>query len=487
MQISYQRKLRLPAKIALPHIKRLSLSLKKNSLELFNYVKSLGFCDSLNEYEKGKLGIFNTVNLFQLIIGIFIFFTCLFHPQFPVWVNVMTSLPVIICLLVFYLNKEYKYQHALIAYFVLHPLITALLFMNGVHLGLNLYFILYGILAVFFLKDKAFMIFIIGFSMINFFVLSVVLNQFYYELENINYPLYLTNEVIAIIFIFYGLYLIKNENLIYQSKIIKKKDDLQQKNLQIQMQADKIKEDAALLEKQTKELTELNAVKNKLFGIISHDLKAPMHAIRNLFSDIEQKKISAGLLKQLVPEVVKDMNYTVELMDNLLQWVKTQMQSEMICLQKVDMGKLMYDAVQLVRLQAERKQITIELDTGEELYGIMDKEMINLVIRNLLSNAIKFTPVKGIIIAGVKENSCLLEIYVKDSGAGISEEALQKISNNNFYTTKGTSHESGTGLGLMLCKEYLHRNNSKLHIESNPGKGSIFSFTLQRSSGSTVQ
>jgi signal transduction histidine kinase len=113
----------------------------------------------------------------------------------------------------------------------------------------------------------------------------------------------------------------------------------------------------------------------------------------------------------------------------------------------------------------------------------MDKEMINLVLRNLLSNAIKFTPEKGTITAGVNENKFLIEVYIKDSGEGISHEALQKIRGNNFYTTKGTANESGTGLGLMLCKEYLHRNNSELLIESHVGKGSTFSFTLQKSVG----
>jgi signal transduction histidine kinase len=157
------------------------------------------------------------------------------------------------------------------------------------------------------------------------------------------------------------------------------------------------------------------------------------------------------------------------------------MQSEIVYLQRVDMGKLMQDAVQLVRLQAERKQITIDVHAPEELYGIMDKEMINLVLRNLLSNAIKFTPEKGTVTTRVNENKSLIEIWIKDSGEGISDEALQKIRSNNFYTTKGTANEAGTGLGLMLCKEYLHRNNSELFIETHPGKGSIFSFTLQRS------
>jgi signal transduction histidine kinase len=485
MEISYQRILRLPGKVTLPGIKKFPLSLRRSVLDLFYYVKSLGYSDTLDEYEKVKLGIFNQISFFQCLAGIFILFTCFLHHEFPVWACVLAGLPVAVCLLVLYFNREYKYQSALIAYFILHPLVSGFIFMNGVHLGLNLYFILYGILAVFFLKDKAFMIFTISFSMINFFLLSIVLKDFYYQLEKINNTLYLFNEGIAIVFIFYGLYLIKNENSIYYTSILRNNDHLNKKNIQIQVQADKIRENATLLEKQTRELTELNALKNKMFGIISHDLKAPMHAIRNLFSDIEQKKISSSQLKKLIPEVVNDMNYTVGLMDNLLQWVKTQMQSEVIYLQRVDTGRLMHDVVQLVRLQAERKQIMIEVNAQEEVYGIMDKEMINLVLRNLLSNAIKFTPQNGKISAGINENKYLIEVYINDSGEGISHEAIQKIRGNNFYTTKGTANESGTGLGLMLCKEYLLRNNSELLIESHPGTGSKFSFTLQKSVGTS--
>jgi len=481
MELSHQRILRLPGKITLPPIKRLPIFFGKSVLNLLRYVKSLGYTSALDDYELLKLGIFNQLNFFQLLAGIFIFFTCLFTKQFPAWTAMVAILPALVSVFVLYLNKQYRHNLALISYFILHPLAASFIFMNGMHLGLDLYFILYGILAVFFLKDIGFMIFTISFSMLNFFLLSVVFKEFRYQLENINDFLYLANEGIAIVFIFYGLYLIKNENTIYQSKILYKNNALQEKNIQIQLQANKIKENATLLEKQTKELTDLNALKNKMFGIISHDLKAPMHAIRNLFNDVEQKKISPGTLQKLMPEVVNDLNYTVGLMENLLQWVKTQMHSEVVYLQKVDIGQLLEETVQLVRLQAERKQIKIEVTIQEEVYGIMDREMISLVLRNLLSNAIKFTPEKGTILTGVKANKSLLDVYVQDTGTGISHEALQKIRGNDFYSTKGTANEAGTGLGLMLCKEYLNRNDSQLLIESHIGKGSIFSFTLQRS------
>ena len=110
----------------------------------------------------------------------------------------------------------------------------------------------------------------------------------------------------------------------------------------------------------------------------------------------------------------------------------------------------------------------------------INNDIISLVLRNLLSNAIKFTPEKGNISIGVYEHHSFIEIYVKDSGAGISSEALLKINSNDFYTTRGTASESGTGLGLMLCKEFLARNGSQLHIESEPGAGSTFSFSIPK-------
>jgi signal transduction histidine kinase len=176
-----------------------------------------------------------------------------------------------------------------------------------------------------------------------------------------------------------------------------------------------------------------------------------------------------------------DLNYTIGLMENLLQWTKTQMQANATRPEELDISKMIQEALYLLRLQAEAKQIYIETKNSAPVYIVADKDMVNLVLRNLLSNAIKFTPQQGTIEVGVNQLSSFVEIYVQDSGTGISKEALVKINQNNFYTTKGTDSESGTGLGLMLCKEFLAKNGGQMHIESELGKGSIFSFTLPRS------
>jgi signal transduction histidine kinase len=141
---------------------------------------------------------------------------------------------------------------------------------------------------------------------------------------------------------------------------------------------------------------------------------------------------------------------------------------------------LIDEAKNLLHLQAQAKKIQIHFSQEQPVYIYADKEMISLVVRNLLSNAIKFTPQMGSIELGVNEFEDFVEVYVQDSGAGLSRDALLKINENNFYTTKGTASESGTGLGLRLCKEFLSKNGGQMHIESEEGNGSIFSFTLPK-------
>jgi signal transduction histidine kinase len=324
------------------------------------------------------------------------------------------------------------------------------------------------------------MIFSLCFSMVSYFLLSVVLKQYQYQLHELNYGLYLFNEGLALVLIFYGLYLIKKENAGYQARILAKNQALHEKHVQIQIQANQLQQNADQLGRQAEELRELNSLKNKLFSVISHDLKTPLYALRNMFANVQQNNMSAIELRKMVPDVMTDLNYTVGLMDNLLQWAKTQMQTDRVRPQDVNIGTSISDVLQLLRLQAKAKQIRIRNLAKGDIYGYMDKDMMSLVLRNLISNAIKFTPRKGSVLIGVNDHPSFIEIYVKDSGSGISSEAMSKLTRNDFYTTKGTANESGTGLGLMLCREFIARNGGQLHIESEKGKGSIFSFSLPK-------
>ncbi|MEO6611470.1 MAG: HAMP domain-containing sensor histidine kinase [Chitinophagaceae bacterium] len=468
-------------KLFIPRAQRFFLLLKEKLGFLLVHINLLGFDEAMEEYDQRKLRIFNQLNFLQLLAGIIVPLTGLFNSkQLPAGLYIIACLPAFVSLLVLYLIKKQKQESAITAYFFLYPFVTSIVYMYGLNPGIGLFYIFYGILSVFFLKDIGYMVFSLFFSLVSYFLLNVIIKHYVYDLQNINYGLYLFNQVLAILFIFYGLFLIKKENAGYQHHILSRNIILQEKNTQIQEQAGKIKDDSILLQQQTTELGELNALKNKMFGIISHDLKAPMYALRNLFRNVLEKKMSAAELKDSVPDILNDLNYTVGLMDNLLQWAKAQMEANLVNPQEVNIEESIHEVLMLLNLQAKSKRITIESHSTPGLLGYIDRNMNILVLRNLLSNAIKFTPEDGTISVGTCEHYSFIEIYVKDSGMGIGPEAMKKINRSDFYSTRGTASESGTGLGLMLCKEFLARNGSQLHIESAPGEGSTFSYSIPK-------
>ncbi|HEX9509789.1 MAG TPA: HAMP domain-containing sensor histidine kinase [Puia sp.] len=427
-------------------------------------IKMIGFTPVLEDYDKRKLAIFNQLNFFQLLTGIIVPIGSIFHHQLPALTWLVTSLPAFVSILVLWLNSRGDYYIAQISYFVLYPFTTCIVYLSGINLGVELSFILYGILSVFFLQEISQMLFSVGLSMVSYFVLAVICKTYTYQLATANIFFYFFNQLLAITFIFYGLYLIKRENTGYQHSILQQKEE--------------IAANEKLLQNQTQELTEVNAFKNRLFSIIAHDLKSPIYAMKHLFQNMQQYDLPAEEIKAMVPEIVNELTYTTSLMENVLLWTRSQMQSDAVRPQLIDVAGLMTEVSKLLRLQAEAKLIRVKLEVDTTIFAFADKDMVNLILRNLLSNAIKYTPEKGAITVGACKDLSRVEIYVKDTGMGIDKETLDKINLNNYYTTKGTSGESGTGLGLMLCREFLARNGGQLHIESQPGKGSVFSFTL---------
>jgi len=428
-------------------------------------IMGIGFNPQMGDYEKRKLRIFNQLNFFQLVTGILIPVLGLVqNHKLPMEIWLIASIPALVSVLVLWLNARHYHYIAQLAYFVLYPFATSIVYFSGINLGVELSFILYGILSVFFLQELDKMLFSVGLSMVSYFVLAVICKNYTYQLATANIFFYLFNQLLAIAFIFYGLFLIKRENNGYQQNILQ--------------QNEAIAASERLLKRQTEELTELNAVKNKLFSIIAHDLKAPIYALRNLFRNMQEYDLPASDIKEMVPEVVNELTTTSSLMENLLLWAKSQMQADAVKPQLIDLSGLIQEVARLLQLQAKTKQIRVVLQMDENLCAFADKDMINLVLRNLLSNAIKYTPDKGVITLVVQKVPAGVEVKVKDTGKGMDAAAIEKINQNNYYTTKGTAGESGTGLGLMLCKEFLLRNGGTLHIESEPGKGSVLSFTL---------
>ena len=241
--------------------------------------------------------------------------------------------------------------------------------------------------------------------------------------------------------------------------------------------------------RQTEELRKTIAGRDKLYSVIAHDLRSPMASIKMLCNTI-MMSIEPGSVPADVFEMLEMANKTSEevfsLLDNLLKWTKSQLGKLSNVPQPVDVVGLVDGVLEVFRPIAESKSISLALENSiESVEVVVDIEMIKSVVRNLISNAIKFSHKDTTIIARVKmqqkENSEEKEVVVivSDNGCGIKEEDQPKLLNEaTHFTTFGTNSEEGSGLGLLLCKDFVTKNHGQLWFTSKPGVGSDFCFSL---------
>jgi len=235
------------------------------------------------------------------------------------------------------------------------------------------------------------------------------------------------------------------------------------KNQEIQDQAEKLKES--------------NMVKDRIFSMIAHDLRGPLSSLYGVISLIEMNKASQEELDKLIPNVARRFKYTSTLLNNLLQWAQSQMEGYRVNPEVFDINSVIKNKRSLLQTNIDEKGLSFSQPTGEFLV-YADLNMIDLVIQNLLSNAIKFSHSGDDISVHIDTEGDIYRISVKDTGIGIRKEHQDHLFQGIFFTTKGTMDEKGTGLGLMLCKEFVEKNNGEIFVESSFGSGSIFSFSL---------
>lgn len=233
------------------------------------------------------------------------------------------------------------------------------------------------------------------------------------------------------------------------------------------------------------QLKQANASKNKFFTIIAHDIRAPFHSILGLTDILQQDyhELSDEDKKEMITMLHQSSNNIFQLLENLLKWSQTQTGTIQYKPTLFGLKPLIEEVVKLMQQNALGKNITLSFHYTEELSVEADKNMIDTVIRNLISNAIKFTYKNGSIDVILVKNGHRAKVVVKDSGVGLSKEDLSNIfSLDEKNVSKGTSGESGSGLGLILCKEFVEKNHGEMQIESELGKGSSFAFLLPVSS-----
>ncbi|MBN2442903.1 MAG: HAMP domain-containing histidine kinase [Spirochaetales bacterium] len=228
-------------------------------------------------------------------------------------------------------------------------------------------------------------------------------------------------------------------------------------------------------------LKELNATKDTFFSIIAHDLKNPLTIIMG-FSELlvdTWERISEEDRRAQVEKISEASGSLFKLLNNLLDWARLQTGGMQFKPEEHNIKTIIDETVALLGPGAEAKNITLAAELKDDLIIRMDQEMIRTVIRNLTSNAIKFTTPGGAVTISVHKGTESIELVVTDTGIGMSEENLSKLFRiDAHYTTKGTANEKGTGLGLILCKEFIEKHNGAIRVESEKGLGSRFIVSL---------
>ncbi|MDF1547498.1 MAG: hybrid sensor histidine kinase/response regulator [Bacteroidales bacterium] len=238
-----------------------------------------------------------------------------------------------------------------------------------------------------------------------------------------------------------------------------------------------------ILSETNKNLQEANANKDKLLSIIAHDLRNPFSVLIT-FSKLLLDSLD-DFSKEDILNYLKTFYQTSKqgynLLDNLLKWSKSQTGKMEIEPEVIDFKDIVEENITLLNSQAKSKKIKLFNELPEDLFAFADLNMILTVLRNLLTNAIKFTAEGGKIEVSGKDFDNYIEISVKDNGLGISEDDLGKIFRIDIkHSTTGTANERGSGLGLVLCKEFIEKNHGILTAKSSPGQGSEFIFTLPK-------
>lgn len=258
---------------------------------------------------------------------------------------------------------------------------------------------------------------------------------------------------------------------------------LQDKNSRLQQEITEHKQTAAALRESEQQLRELNASKDKFFSIIAHDLKGPLGSLKGLSQFAEQHLAgsSPDKLKEIVALQRTTTENVLKLLENLLTWSRIQRGMLEYRPQQIQIEEIIERNINLFTANAKQKQLLLTSSLQGNMLAYADCNMVDTVVRNLISNALKFTHEGGTIEVSVRQVEQYLEVSVSDTGIGIDQVHLPKLFKiETKYKRLGTARERGTGLGLILCKELVETNAGKIWVESEPGKGTTFCFTLPK-------
>ncbi len=240
-----------------------------------------------------------------------------------------------------------------------------------------------------------------------------------------------------------------------------------------------IKNQEILIQKE--QLSQLNQVKDRFFSIISHDLRNNLTTMKLYFDLVSNPAYEASSQQEFGKEVAASVQNTIDLLENLLVWASGQIKGVRVEPKKVNLHALAEENIGMLKTMAIQKNIALHNETEHDAFLYADANMVNLILRNLLSNALKFTKEGGEVSILSEEFETYHQISVIDNGVGIEIQKVESLFTAHMnVSTQGTANEKGTGLGLMLCKDFTEKNGGKIWVESEAGKGSSFMLTFPK-------
>jgi len=230
-------------------------------------------------------------------------------------------------------------------------------------------------------------------------------------------------------------------------------------------------------------ILEMNRSRDKIYSIIAHDVRSPLSGILMTLDTVDQGYLDPNSedFKEIIHQLKIRTKDTITLLTSLLNWTRNQDMNVVLLPKETNINNLIVSSIQLLGEVANNKNISLINELSETVNSWCDEVSINTVFRNLISNAIKFTPTDGSITIKGKELESHIEISITDNGVGMPEDAIQKIfGENQHFTSSGTNNEQGTGLGLMLVKDFLKKNNGSIKVQSKLNEGTVFTVILPK-------
>ncbi|HXI00221.1 MAG TPA: hybrid sensor histidine kinase/response regulator [Sphingobacteriaceae bacterium] len=254
-------------------------------------------------------------------------------------------------------------------------------------------------------------------------------------------------------------------------------DDLRQLNVDLEK---RVSERTLELESLNHDLRDLNLSKDKFLSVISHDLRNPLTALLASSEKMNRniEKLNMKDLKQLSDIINRTSNKILSQLNELVDWAKKQRNKTTFNPEKIHLLKGMEESIELLKTNALQKKILLENNIPEDIYVSADSLMLRSIVQNVVTNAIKYTPHGGCVTFTAESMDTMVEICIKDSGVGMSAETKERLFDRNAATISGTNKEQGSGLGLLLVRDFVIQHGGTIAVESEIGSGTVFKFTI---------